>query len=253
MKPGGHRTKEQEEPEVIDLNEKGCGHNGPISLNRRLFMQLSAFGNVSETEPLIGALNEERFAGTLYADLNDPKGVALLTIGEEPDFFVSSLRAFLLRPPFAELTQKHEYTMFGRTYSFGYEADLEHALIDAPLQKVTNPEQPWAVWYPLRRSGAFELLPATEQRAILMEHGAIGKAYGKAGYATDIRLACFGLDKHDNDFVIGLMGARLYPLSSLVQRMRKTKQTSSYLTHLGPFYIGKAIWQNNPSKAAARS
>jgi chlorite dismutase len=133
--------------------------------------------------------------------------------------------------------------MFGRTYAVGYEPDLEEALINRPVRKVTNPDHPWAIWYPLRRHGAFEQLSAQEQRTILMEHGGIGRAYGKAGYGTDIRLACFGLDKNDNDFVIGLIGPELHGLSSIVERMRKTKQTSEYLQSLGPFLVGKAIWQ----------
>jgi chlorite dismutase len=68
--------------------------------------------------------------------------------------------------------------------------------------------------------------------------------FGRAGYATDIRLACHGLDKNDNDFVIALLGRELYPLSACVQAMRKTKQTAHYLESLGPFFIGKAIWQS---------
>ncbi len=62
--------------------------------------------------------------------------------------------------------------------------------------------------------------------------------------AQDIRLACHGLDKNDNDFVIGVLGRELYPCSAVIQAMRKTKQTSQYLESLGPFFIGKAIWQS---------
>jgi chlorite dismutase len=60
----------------------------------------------------------------------------------------------------------------------------------------------------------------------------------------DIRLASHGLDKNDNDFVIGVLGKDLFPLSALIQAMRKTKQTSQYLESLGPFFVGKAIWQS---------
>ncbi len=76
-----------------------------------------------------------------------------------------------------------------------------------------------------------------------MEHGGVGRSYGKAGLAFDIRLACYGLDKNDNDFVIGLLGKELHPLSSIVERMRKTRQTSQYLTNLGPFFVGRVAWQ----------
>ena len=100
------------------------------------------------------------------------------------------------------------------------------------------------MWYPLRRAGSFEQLDQNEQRAILGEHGMIGMSFGAGGFAADIRLACHGLDKNDNDFVIGLIGKELYPLSALVQTMRKTKQTSLHLERLGPFFVGKAAWQS---------
>ena len=72
----------------------------------------------------------------------------------------------------------------------------------------------------------------------------LGRAYGDADLAHDIRLACHGLDVHDNDFVIGLVGRHLHPLSHLVQAMRKTAQTSQYLQTLGPFFVGHALWQS---------
>jgi chlorite dismutase len=100
------------------------------------------------------------------------------------------------------------------------------------------------VWYPLRRSGRFAQLPIEEQRVILAEHGAIGMSFGAADYAHDIRLACHGLDKHDNDFVVGLIGKDLYPLSKIVETMRKTQQTSLYLERLGPFFVGRVVWQS---------
>lgn len=230
--------------EGLDIQEQARPGDGRVlRLNRRLFMQLYAFGGCQDAAMLVESLRRQPFGSVLYLDLNDPRGVALLTFSEQPDFFVTELRAYLNRPPFADLIPKPEYTMFGRTYALGNEEDLERALLTRPRQKVCDPRWPWAIWYPLRRAGAFEQLTPAEQRIILMEHGGIGHAYGRAGYGTDIRLACYGLDKNDNDFVVGLVGPELYPLSSLVQRMRKTKQTSLYLTRLGPFFVGKAIWQ----------
>ena len=96
----------------------------------------------------------------------------------------------------------------------GYEPDLAEAILHRPRRTVLNTDWPWAVWYPLRRSGRFAQLPPEEQRVILAEHGAIGMSFGAGDYAHDIRLACYGLDKNDNDFVIGLLGKELYPLSA---------------------------------------
>ena len=76
-----------------------------------------------------------------------------------------------------------------------------------------DPGLPWVIWYPLRRNKLFETLSAEEQRSVLGEHGKLGFKFGDAGYGKDIRLACHGLDKNDNDFVIGVLGKELYPLS----------------------------------------
>jgi len=232
----------------LDLREKSQLADGSaIALDQRLFMQLLAFGACENTALLVEALITAQIPAVLYEDLNDPYGVALLTFSQDPAFFLTELRDFLHQPPFSTLVPKPEYTMLGRTYALGHETDLEDALLTRPKRKVCDPASPWAIWYPLRRSGSFEHLSAAEQRVILAEHGGIGHAYGRAGYGTDIRLACFGLDKNDNDFVVGLIGPELYPLSSIVQRMRKTKQTSTYLDRLGPFFIGKAVWQGTPA------
>ena len=107
-----------------------------------------------------------------------------------------------------------------------------------------NPLWKWGVWYPLRRSGKFAQLPDQEQRVILAEHGAVGMSFGAGDYAHDVRLACHGLDKEDNDFVVGLIGKDLYPLSAIVQVMRKTQQTALYLEKLGPFFVGRVVWQS---------
>ena len=104
--------------------------------------------------------------------------------------------------------------MLGRTYTLGYEPDPEEVLLQRPVGRITNPNWPWAIWYPLRRAGSFERLSAEEQGVILKEHGGVGMAFGRADLAHDIRLACHGLSKDDNDFVIGLVGPQLHPLSA---------------------------------------
>lgn len=239
-------------PEVptIDLRERSRTRDGKEqALDRRVFMQLLAFGGCQDTRPLIDRLEERRVPGVLYEDVNDPDGVALLTMNEDPSYFVGPLRRLLKGDVFAVLEKKPEMTMLGRTYAVGYEPDLEDTLIHRPVSRALSPEHPWAVWYPLRRAGTFEQLSDLEQHDIMVEHGGIGMAFGRAGFVTDIRLACHGLDKNDNDFVIGLVGAELYPLSAIVQRMRKTKQTSLHLERLGPFFIGRAVWQGEAPAA----
>ena len=118
-------------------------------------------------------------------------------------------------------------------------------LLHRPRRTVLNPEWKWAVWYPLRRSGKFAQLPADEQRVILAEHGdhrhvvrrrpttpttSAWPATASTRTTTTSSSACIGKD--------------LYPLSAIVQTMRKTQQTSLYLERLGPFFVGRALWQS---------
>lgn len=228
-----------------DVVEHGRTAEGePTSLDRRLYMQLHAFGGVRDSRVLVSALGEAGVEGVLYDDVNDPSGVALLTLSETPDFFVTTVRSFLGAPPFSELVHKPELTMFGRTYASGFETDLDDWLLRRPRRAALNPAWPWGIWYPLRRTGSFSKLTPQEQGTVIREHSVLGRAYGDADLAHDVRLACHGLDAHDNDFVIGLVGRQLHPLSHLVQAMRKTTQTSQYLQTLGPFFVGHALWQS---------
>jgi chlorite dismutase len=225
----------------IDVLEHGAGQQ--VS-DRRLYMQLSAFAGCLDAKPLQRALESSRIEAALYQDLNDARGVAVLSMSEDPIFFVTALHEVFNAEPFAGLSQKPELTMFGRTYASGFETDLDDWLLRRPRRAALNPAWPWGIWYPLRRTGAFSKLTPQEQGAIIREHSVLGRAYGDADLAHDVRLACHGLDVHDNDFVIGLVGRQLHPLSHLVQAMRKTTQTSQYLQTLGPFFVGHALWQS---------
>jgi chlorite dismutase len=207
-------------------------------------MQLLAFGGCRDSRAVASHVEASGVDGVVYEDLNDPRGIAVLVLSNDPNLFVDVARPMLTSGPFDALTPKPDYTMFGRTYALGYEPDLRDTLIERPRRTVLNPAWRWATWYPLRRSGRFSQLTPEEQRTILAEHGAIGMTFGAADLAHDIRLACHGLDRDDNDFVIGLIGKELFPLSAVVQSMRKTQQTSLYLDRLGPFLVARAIWQS---------
>lgn len=231
--------------DIRDIREKGAPRHGvPQTSTRRLYLQLLAFGNCKDTAPLAQALEKSDLEAVLYADVNDPFGVALLLIAEDPSLLTDKVRQFIAESPFTDLAQKPHLTMLGRTYSTGREPNLEDFLLGKPRRNALNTDWPWAVWYPLRRKSEFALLPHAEQGKILMEHAMIGRTYGTAGYAHDIRLACYGLDKNDNEFVLGLVGPDLFPLSRIVQEMRKTQQTGKYMESLGPFFVGKTIWQS---------
>jgi chlorite dismutase len=232
------------ETDVPDLLERGRLKDGtPLSSSRRLWMQFLAFGGSRDAAPLQKSLASLGRPAVLYADYNDPWGVGLLWMSEDPDFFTTEGRAFLQESPFSQLVFRPELIMSGRSYSVGYENDLDEVLVNRPQGRVLDPALKWAIWYPVKRQKSFESLPEDQKHAVLMDHGDIGKRFGKAGLAHDIRLACHGLDKNDNDFVIGVLSADLAAGSLVVQAMRKSLQTMHHLDGLGPFFTGRVLGQ----------
>ena len=229
---------------VPDLLEHGAPVRGvPQTLDNRLFVQLQVFTGCADTAPFVNLVRNSGLEAAVYANLNDPRGVGLVLMSEDPALFAEAARGLLTGPYFRTLTPLPDFTMLGRTYSSGREADLEDFLLHRVRRHVLNPAHPWGIWYPLRRIGAFNRLPRGDQGRILMEHGTVGRGYGELGLALDVRLECHGLDRDDNEFVIGLIGPELYPLSKLIKDMRPTVQTSEYIRDMGPFFVGRVVYQ----------
>jgi chlorite dismutase len=233
--------KRPQQPEPLDIREVGTPIDGkPQVSDLRLFLQLHVFEGCSDLKPIIETLEKGSLNAVLYDDLNHPTGIGVLFMAEDPAALMTESRTLLLKAQETpDLLYRSEMTMTGRTYSSGREPNLEEWLLNKPLQNVLNPDFPWAIWYPLRRRPEFYRLEHRERGRILGEHAMLGRSYAAGGYASDIRLACFGLDTNDNEFVIGLVGPELYPLSRLIQDMRQTEQTTKYIESLGPFFVGK--------------
>ena len=229
---------------VPDLLEHGGPRSGqPQTFDRRLFVQLQVFTGALDAAPAVEAVRRSGLEAVVYANVNDPRGIGALVLTEDPSHFATTARELFLTPEFAALTPLPDFTMLGRTYAGGREPDVEDFLLRKARRHALNPDLRWAVWYPLRRVGAFNLLPRGEQAKILGEHAMIGRGYGEAGHAVDVRLECHGLDRDDNEFVLGILGPELYPLSKLIKDMRATRQTSEFIQAMGPFFIGRVIYQ----------
>jgi len=233
---------------AIDVTEYGGKKDGERqSMDRRLFMQLIVFdGCHGHTGDSLAAgaamlLRDRGIPGVVYADTQDPHGVGLLTWSDDPAHFVKDVRPLFNTTQLAAATVRRGWSMMGRTYGQGHEPELAHVLLKRPIDQVTTAAWPWHVWYPLRRTGAFAKLPPEEIGPMMREHASIGMAYGQQELAHDVRLACHGMDEGDNEFVIGLVGKDLHPLSHLVQAMRKTRQTSEYIAKMGPFFVGYVL------------
>jgi chlorite dismutase len=233
---------------TIDVHEHGGKREGVRqSLDRRLFMQLLVVdappGQTGDsTAAMMGNLCAAAgIPAVLYADAMSPHGAGLLTWSESPEHFVGPVRGLFNDAAMKGAVVRPGFAMLGRTYGTGHEPDLEWSLLRRPIENVSAAAYRWHVWYPLRRTAAFARLDGHEQAQILREHAQIGMAYGAQGLATDVRLASYGLDAGDNEFVIGLVGKDLHPLSHLVQAMRKTRQTSEFIEKMGPFFVGHVV------------
>lgn len=232
-----------------DVREIGAPRNSVVqAMDRRLYLQLLAFGECEDTPALAHELREVSREFTdpplewvLYEDLADPQGVALVLLDEDPRRLTERQRYLCRATALAHMVLKEDLVMFGRTYATGRDPDLSEVLFERPRNYLFNRAWPWAVWYPLRRKPEFERLPREEQVRILMEHASMGRVFGECDYAHDVRLACYGMDRNDNEFVVGLVGPDLHRLSRLVQEMRKSRQTSEYIQSLGPFLVGYAV------------
>lgn len=232
----------------IDVLEYGGKREGVRqAVDRRLFMQLLVFdappGETGDrlAKRLADVCAQGRVTAAIYADASEPRGVGVLSWSEDPAHFVRAVRPLFSDPELLQAVPRPSFTMLGRTYSTGHEPDLEWSLLRRPIENVMNEKHRWHVWYPLRRTAAFARLEPHEQGQILREHAQIGMAYGAQELAHDVRLACYGLDTADNEFVIGLVGRDLHPLSHLVQAMRKTRQTSEFIEKMGPFFVGYVL------------
>jgi chlorite dismutase len=242
-----HEDSKQPGLPTIDVLEYGGKREGTRQTSaRRLFMQLLVFdvppghGADDWAKTAAEQCHARRIPAVVYADAMAPHGVGLLTWSEDPAHFVRAVRPLFAARELASAVLRPGYAMLGRTYSTGHEPDLEWMLLRRPVENVTNEALRWHVWYPLRRTSAFARLEPHEQSQILREHAQIGMAYGAQELAHDVRLASYGLDAGDNEFVIGLVGRELHPLSHLVQAMRKTRQTSEFIDKMGPFFVGLA-------------
>src|SRR5262245_65776879 len=102
--------------EPPDLSEKGGLKGGqPQRSDNRLFMQLTAFGGCRDARAAADYWAGSAIDAVVYEDLNDPFGIAVLTLSGDPDAFVDVARPLCARGPMAELALKPEYSMCGPT------------------------------------------------------------------------------------------------------------------------------------------
>src|SRR5690606_7311227 len=117
----GSRMSDAKEGHEIDVWERTKGFGGqPVqAMNRRLFMQLIAYECEGGLDPVraIGtlgnALDERDARAVIYADVNNPRGLALLSWSEDPVDFVTKVRPVFAQPGLSGLRSLPALSMLG--------------------------------------------------------------------------------------------------------------------------------------------
>ena len=225
--------------------EKGTRDGERISLDRRLFVKFTACGNCRDVNAAAAnALDRAGVTGALYLDANDPRGIGLVAVSEDPEWFVTTWRDLLASPPLRCDGAK------GRS-STCWDAPIPSATSRTSSTCSSSGRSPAS---PTRRSagrsGTRFAVPSPSRSSPPPTSAASSpstapSATGTAppGSPSTCASPATASTANDNDFIIGLLGANLFPLSSIVQAMRGTEQTSRYLESLGPFFVGRVAWQ----------
>ena len=97
----GGRPPSTMEAFVPDLVEHGATVRGePQTLNTRLFVQLHVFTDCLDSAAVVSAVRESGLEAVVYANLNDPRGVGVVLMSEDPNLFADAGRALLTGPVF---------------------------------------------------------------------------------------------------------------------------------------------------------
>ncbi|MGB8021871.1 MAG: hydrogen peroxide-dependent heme synthase [Candidatus Nanopelagicales bacterium] len=97
------------------------------------------------------------------------------------------------------------------------------------------PAQAWLVAYPFVRSYEWYLLPEPERRAMLVEHGMMGRQYSQVLTNT---VAAFALG--DYEWILALEGPMLHDIVDLMRHLRAS-QARRHVREETPFFTGRLV------------
>ncbi len=97
------------------------------------------------------------------------------------------------------------------------------------------PAQAWAVVYPFVRSHEWYLLPDAERRALLVEHGQMGRQFDRVLSNT---VAAFALG--DYEWILALEGPELHEIVDLMRHLRGSG-VRRHVRVETPFYPGRLV------------
>ena len=195
-----------------------------------LFLQLLVFTDCAEIKPLLLPLKNSLIDCVLYKNFNDPQGIALLAVTDDPEQIVTDLPDVVCSRLFRTLTQRPDLTMTGRAWDGTQRSDQLETV-------VKNEEMPWGLWYTMRGTPAFARLHEVEQAAVL--DSITSPAGLNAEDFVQIRLKSHALDGGGNEFMHGVHARSPRHLSLFVEAIKRTEQYAQHIVSAGPFFVGR--------------
>ena len=104
-------------------------------------MKFTAFGGCADPHAAITALAEDGVEGALYLDANDPQGIGVIAVAEDPGVLRDDAAHAVQPRAVRRFAHKREFDMLGRTYSIGYEPDLEDTLFHRRRAQAARPRR----------------------------------------------------------------------------------------------------------------
>lgn len=119
--------------------------------------------------------------------------------------------------------------------SFGVHRPAEFNKGHVPAFMAGQAAQEWLVVYPFVRSYEWYLLPDEERRAMLVEHGTMGRGYPSVLSNT---VAAFALG--DYEWILALEGPHLHEIVDLMRHLRSSGARRHVRIEV-PFFTGRLI------------
>src|SRR5829696_2841442 len=94
-----------------DLCEKGGMKDGvPQRSDDRLFLQLLVFTGDADAAGVASHVERAGIEGVVYENVNDPRGIGILSLTRTPETFVTQVRPVLNSGPCTALTLLSDFT-----------------------------------------------------------------------------------------------------------------------------------------------
>ena len=210
-------------------------------------MKFTAFGGCADPQAAVAALAEDGVEGALYVDANDPQGIGLIVAAEDPGLLRDDA-ARAVQPPAVRGVHAQARVRHARPHVLDRlrARSRGHAVHEAARQDAEPREPLGRVVSAAARRRSFRRCRPIISAASWPSTARSRNATAPAGMPPTCASRATASTRTTTTSSSACSARTCIRLSAVVQEMRKTEQTAQYLDSLGPFFVGKAVWQAKP-------